>query len=358
MGNRIFRSLEMVKGIGHEYECRGMSDWRPSRRTLLRALGTATVAGTAASGVSAQNGSPTTESWAEFAADPANTGFAPTNTGPIDSKEEDWRFETAENVLSSPAVVAPDGQDGEDGATVYVGSNDGNVYAIDAGDGTERWRFETDGKVSSSPAVLDGTVYVGSNDGNVYAIATADGTERWRFETDGAVLSAPTVVDGTVYVGSDDETVYAIATDDGSETWTHSTDGAVWSSPAVVDGTVYVGSNDNTSTLCRPRTEAGSGARKPPTTWNRPRPWRKSRATTRRPSSSAVSTGSSTRSRPATARSGGAIGSRTRWTPRRPWPTGRSTWAVSTDTSTRSTPTTATGSGGRKPTASSTPRRR
>ncbi|MFT4891790.1 MAG: outer membrane protein assembly factor BamB, partial [Halobacteriales archaeon] len=210
----------MVKGIGDEYEGRGMSEWSPSRRGILRALGTAAVAGTVPSVAASQNGSGATESWTEFAADPANTGFAPTNTGPVASREEQWRFETEEDVLSSPAVVAHgsvDGQDGPGGATVYVGSNDGTVYAIAADDGTERWGFPTGGKVSSSPAVVDGTVYVGSNDNRVYAIAADDGSERWRFETGGEVLSSPTVAGGAVYVGSNDNRVYAIAADDGSE---------------------------------------------------------------------------------------------------------------------------------------------
>jgi len=33
-----------------------------------------------------------------------------------------------------------------------------------------KWRFETDGRVESSPAVVGGTVYVGSGDDHVYAL--------------------------------------------------------------------------------------------------------------------------------------------------------------------------------------------
>ncbi len=50
--------------------------------------------------------------------------------------------------------------------TIYIG----NVYALDAKTGTEQWRFQTGSSVPSSPSVADGTVYVGSDDGNVYAI--------------------------------------------------------------------------------------------------------------------------------------------------------------------------------------------
>jgi outer membrane protein assembly factor BamB len=111
-----------------------------------------------------------------------------------------WRFQTDGGVESSPAVVDD---------TVYVGSNDNHVYALDANTGTQQWAFETDLFVTS-PAVVDGTVYAGSHDGNVYALDANSGTEQWAFETDGDVRSSPAVVDGTVYVGSGGTTVYAL----------------------------------------------------------------------------------------------------------------------------------------------------
>ena len=47
-------------------------------------------------------------------------------------------------------------------------------------DGTLKWSYSTGGLVQSSPAVgSDGTVYVGSFDNNLYAI-NPDGTLKWR----------------------------------------------------------------------------------------------------------------------------------------------------------------------------------
>ncbi|WP_235907967.1 outer membrane protein assembly factor BamB family protein [Halosegnis longus] len=167
---------------------------------------------------------------------------------------EQWSFRTDDEVWSSPAVV--------DG-TVYVGSDDAHVYALDARSGTEQWSFRTDGEVRSSPAVVDDTVYVGSgysaqvssppfDRGTVYALDAASGTERWTFQTANdpvsGVSSSPAVVDGTVYVGSDDAHVYALDARSGTEQWSFQTANApssvVRSSPAVVDGTVYIGSRD------------------------------------------------------------------------------------------------------------------
>ena len=68
--------------------------------------------------------------------------------------EKKWAFKTGDWVRSSPAI-------GSDG-TIYVGSDDDNLYAINP-DGSMKWRFKTGSYVFSSPAIgSDGTIYVGS----------------------------------------------------------------------------------------------------------------------------------------------------------------------------------------------------
>ncbi|MFW6047918.1 MAG: PKD domain-containing protein, partial [Candidatus Natronoplasma sp.] len=64
---------------------------------------------------------------------------------------------------SSPAI-------GSDG-TIYIGSWDNNLYAVNPEDGTEKWNLSTGFCVESSPAIgSDGTIYIGSYDNNLYAI--------------------------------------------------------------------------------------------------------------------------------------------------------------------------------------------
>ena len=81
--------------------------------------------------------------------------------------------------------------------------------------GTVLWEFKTGGYVNSSPAIgSDGTVYVGSNDDKLYAINGKSGVKLWEFETGDDVRSSPAIgSDGTVYVGSEDDKLYAIKTD-------------------------------------------------------------------------------------------------------------------------------------------------
>ncbi|WP_113702073.1 caspase, EACC1-associated type [Nonomuraea lactucae] len=146
-----------------------------------------------------------------------------------------WTYTTGGDVYSSPAAA---------GGIVFAGSGDGKVHALDAATGRARWTRATKGAVDSNPAVAGGTVYVGSRDGKVYALEAATGRVRWTRATGGAVLSSPAVAGGVVYVGSDDDTVYALEAATGRVRWTRTTGGAVDSSPAVAGGTVYVGSGD------------------------------------------------------------------------------------------------------------------
>ena len=70
------------------------------------------------------------------------------------------------HVYSSPAI-AGDG-------TVYVGTWDNKVDALDGTTGAMRWNFTTGDVVFSSPAIgANGTVYVGLEDGAVYALTAA-----------------------------------------------------------------------------------------------------------------------------------------------------------------------------------------
>lgn len=69
-----------------------------------------------------------------------------------------------------------------------------------ASGGYVRWRFKTGNIVHSSPTVVDGTVFVGSADNNLYAVDVQTGTEQWCFNTGNSIHSSPTVVDGTVFV--------------------------------------------------------------------------------------------------------------------------------------------------------------
>ncbi len=101
----------------------------------------------------------TNADWILFRSDTSHSGEGTGN--PALAPTLLWNYTTVGPVDSSPAVV---------GGVVYVGSDDGNVYALNAASGIQLWNYTTGGPVDSSPAVVNGVVYVGSLDGNVYAL--------------------------------------------------------------------------------------------------------------------------------------------------------------------------------------------
>ncbi len=112
-----------------------------------------------------------------------------------------WQFRSNKPVLSSPAL---------EGNLLFIGSADNYLYAIDIRTGRESWKFLAEGQINSSPVVGKGTVYVGSVDGGLYALDTANGKLRWKFKSGGPITSSPTLANDVVYVGSFDHYLYAL----------------------------------------------------------------------------------------------------------------------------------------------------
>jgi eukaryotic-like serine/threonine-protein kinase len=194
-----------------------------------------------------------------FRNDAAHTGVYISDKAPS-LTEVLWRSKTGAKILSSPTVF---------GETVYIGSSDRHLYAVNKSDGALRWKFETKGPIRSSPAVSGDSVYFMSEDGNFYALEAAGGRLKWQYKTAGehrftapgihgaapstemmpdpydTFLSSPAVAGGLVYFGSGDSNVYALDAASGSLRWKVQTGNVVHSSPAVWHDTVYVGSWDS-----------------------------------------------------------------------------------------------------------------
>jgi outer membrane protein assembly factor BamB len=173
--------------------------------------------------------------WPMFHHDLSHSGYS-TSTGPT-TNNTIWNDTIGWGVGSSPAVA-----DGK----VYVGSDHGNVYCLDALTGAQIWNFTTKGwYVDSSPAVADGKVYIGSDDGNIYCLDALTGAYIWSYATGSYVFSSPAVADDRVYVGSWlDWKVYCLDALTGAQIWNFTTGNWTYSSPAVADGKVYIGSLD------------------------------------------------------------------------------------------------------------------
>lgn len=179
-----------------------------------------------------------------------------------------WEFKTDSGVASSPAVSE---------GTVYFSSYDGAFYAVSAKDGKLRWKFQAGGErrfaakhlhgsqpasetmpdpfdtYLSSPLVWHGSVYFGSGDGNIYALDATTGKVIWKFQTGDVVHASPVISEGILYLGSWDSYFYALDGATGKEHWrfktgedpdTHNQVG-IQSSAVVAGGIVYFGCRDS-----------------------------------------------------------------------------------------------------------------
>ena len=200
-----------------------------------------------------------TSVWPKFHGDAQNTGqVGPLATGNATTGTVISSYTLGNAVYLTSPAIGPNGD-------VYVGSWDGNVYALKRSGNTftVAWKFQTGGIIESSPALAaDGTLYVGSYDGVVYALPTnppdpLNVVPTWTFSTPGVVHGSPAIgLDGTVYVGSSldqtgasnrsDNKLYALDGKTGTQLWTFQAGGGIQTAPALsANGdTVYVGSLD------------------------------------------------------------------------------------------------------------------
>lgn len=153
------------------------------------------------------------------------------------SGTQKWRFKAKRAIVSSPYLHT--------NGTIYVGSMDGMVYAMDSASGWLVWKFRTNKPVLSSPTVDGNTLFVGSADNYLYAVDIRKGAETWKYQTEGQVNSSPVVYKNTVYVGSVDGCVYAIDSGNGKLRWKFRSEAAITSSPVIFNDVLYIGSLDH-----------------------------------------------------------------------------------------------------------------
>jgi outer membrane protein assembly factor BamB len=99
---------------------------------------------------------------------------------------------------------------------VYINARNG-VYAFNATNGGQIWFFVSPysnrpltGFMYSSPAVVGSTVYVGTVDSYVFALNAYTGKIVWAYQTGGFLFSSPAIANGVLYIGSYDGYVYAL----------------------------------------------------------------------------------------------------------------------------------------------------
>ena len=174
--------------------------------------------------------------WFMFRGTPALTGVT---TAPLPKTLKlRWSFQAKDSIESSAAIA---------GGTVFVGSMDSSLYAINLATGKQIWRHATADPIQeSSPCVYKDLVYVGDLNGTLHAVDAATGKARWTFKADGEIKSSPNCYLDRVYFGSYDQNLYCLSAATGALIWKYSAEGPIHCTPAIDNGRVYVSGCDET----------------------------------------------------------------------------------------------------------------
>jgi outer membrane protein assembly factor BamB len=98
-----------------------------------------------------------------------------------------------------------------------------------------RWAFAAEDAITAAPTVVDGVVYVGSNDGKLYALAAntsePDGELLWNYDAGAAISSDLALASGMVYLANSDDELRAVDARSGQERWRYSSSRTLYGAP-------------------------------------------------------------------------------------------------------------------------------
>jgi outer membrane protein assembly factor BamB len=176
-----------------------------------------------------------TQDWPIFRGNPLQTGVA--NSSLPDKLAFRWKFKAKDSIEGTAAIVK---------GTVFVGSMDGYLYALDLASGKEKWRYKAAGPIKGGPSVHGDSVFVGDTDGIFHCVDVTTGKKRWTFNAAAEVTSGGNFSDDTILFGSYDENLHCLS-NDGKELWKANVPGGpVLASPVVAAGKTFCSGCDST----------------------------------------------------------------------------------------------------------------
>jgi outer membrane protein assembly factor BamB len=126
--------------------------------------------------------------------------------------------------------------------TIYVSSS-GNLYVLDAANGTLMWKFSMGAYTGAT--ISNSLIYVSSRDQYLYALQTSDGAIRWRSKFSIPICNSAVSANGALYITLDG--AYALDGSTGKVIWHKPLDNnqSVDFMPVTVVGNVvYLGRTD------------------------------------------------------------------------------------------------------------------
>jgi outer membrane protein assembly factor BamB len=107
---------------------------------------------------------------------------------------------------------------------LFIGSENGKVFALDAETGKLDWEGKVRGEVIAAPAIDAGILVVNTASGVIKAFNASNGQDEWQVEQEVPALtlrgvSAPAISSGGVMVGSADGTISVYILENGQQGW-------------------------------------------------------------------------------------------------------------------------------------------
>lgn len=109
-------------------------------------------------------------------------------------------------------------------SSVFFGTENGVVMALDADTGKVKWQTSVKGEVLAQPAVDEGLVVVNTGSGKLFALDAETGEQRWVYESEVPALTLrgianPTISNGGAIVGTANGKVAVTFVDSGQTLW-------------------------------------------------------------------------------------------------------------------------------------------
>jgi len=129
---------------------------------------------------------------------------------------------------------------------VFIGTEMGTLYAVDAQTGKDVWHIKVGGPILHTAGVEGGKVFVACLDGKVYARQAADGAEAWTFDSQlpTGFSTAVLLAEGNVYAANRGGTYFALSQKDGAVVWRREIGAPLLMSSACNAGTLFLGAMD------------------------------------------------------------------------------------------------------------------
>ena len=181
--------------------------------------------------------------WPQLGGNPQHTGYSTEKLRPP--------FKIKWNVQFQPERLYPAMQPVIAGGRVFLGSESGTLYALDAANGRRLWRFPGDagvrvGPILHSAGVEGGKVFFASMDGCVYGLDAESSQLAWKYDSElrTGFSVAVLLAEGKVFAPNRGGAFFALNQADGKLAWRADLGSPLLQSPAYNEGRVYVAGMD------------------------------------------------------------------------------------------------------------------